>query len=596
MKNSISERIEVLRSRMRDMGMTAYIIPASDPHISEYIAPRWKSREWISGFDGSAGTVVVTMTEAGLWTDSRYFLQAEQQLASTGIELFRIGVPETPDYTEWIISQINEGDVVGLDGAVFTVNDVRRISDILSQKKIVTETKYDLFESIWTDRPGLPTEEIFSLPVEYSGVSASEKISRVQDVLRATASDLLLIAALDEIAWLYNIRGNDVECNPVAVAYAVVRQNEAILFIDAEKVSDEMRMILSNEGIILADYQKITDYLQALPDRTVIMLDGNKVNYALCSSMIERCRLIERISPVTLMKCVKNETELSGIRNAMIKDGVALTRFFMWLERSVGVEPVTECDIAEKLYDFRDEQMLFVGESFSTIAGYAGHGAIVHYRAVPQSASEIKKESFLLIDSGGQYFDGTTDITRTIALGDVSAQMKKDYTLVLKGHIAIATCRFPEGTRGAQIDVLARKALWDEGLNYLHGTGHGVGHFLNVHEGPQSIRMDENPTKLQPGMVISNEPGLYRTNEYGIRLENLVVVQELVSGEYGRFYGFETLTLFPFDMKSIDVTLLDKKEIEWLNRYHASVFEKLSEKLTEEERGWLSEKTKMVEL
>jgi len=581
---------------MRDMGMTAYIIPASDPHISEYIAPRWKSREWISGFDGSAGTVVVTMTEAGLWTDSRYFLQAEQQLASTGIELFRIGVPETPDYTEWIISQINEGDVVGLDGAVFTVNDVRRISDILSQKKIVTETKYDLFESIWTDRPGLPTEEIFSLPVEYSGVSASEKISRVQDVLRATASDLLLIAALDEIAWLYNIRGNDVECNPVAVAYAVVRQNEAILFIDAEKVSDEMRMILSNEGIILADYQKITDYLQALPDRTVIMLDGNKVNYALCSSMIERCRLIERISPVTLMKCVKNETELSGIRNAMIKDGVALTRFFMWLERSVGVEPVTECDIAEKLYDFRDEQMLFVGESFSTIAGYAGHGAIVHYRAVPQSASEIKKESFLLIDSGGQYFDGTTDITRTIALGDVSAQMKKDYTLVLKGHIAIATCRFPEGTRGAQIDVLARKALWDEGLNYLHGTGHGVGHFLNVHEGPQSIRMDENPTKLQPGMVISNEPGLYRTNEYGIRLENLVVVQELVSGEYGRFYGFETLTLFPFDMKSIDVTLLDKKEIEWLNRYHASVFEKLSEKLTEEERGWLSEKTKMVEL
>lgn len=596
MKNSISERIEALRSQMRNLGMSAYVVPATDPHISEYIAPRWKSREWLSGFNGSAGTVIVTLSDAGLWTDSRYFLQAEQQLESTGIQLHKMGLPDTPDPTDWILSNLQSGDVVGLDGAVFTTNDVRRMSNVLSQKSISLETKYDLFETIWKDRPGLPKEEIFALPVEFSGISAAEKIADIQDILRVSSIDILLVTALDEVAWLYNIRGNDVECNPVSVAYAVIQQKEAILFIEAEKVSAEMRKILSDDGIILADYHKLAEYLWSLSYDSTILLDGNKVNYSLFSQFGQRCKCVERASPVSMLKCVKNETELSGIRQAMIKDGVALTRFFIWLENTAGNEVVTECDIAEKLYEYRDEQLLFVGESFSTIAGYAGHGAIVHYRAVPESASVIQKESFLLIDSGGQYFNGTTDITRTVALGETSAQMRKDYTLVLKGHIAIATSRFPEGTRGAQIDVLARKALWDEGLNYLHGTGHGVGHFLNVHEGPQSIRMDENPTKLQPGMVISNEPGLYRTNEYGIRLENLVVVQELMSGVFGKFYGFETLTLFPFDLKSIDVSLLDSKEIEWLNRYHETVFDKLSESLYEVEQEWLREKTRKIEL
>ena len=591
---NISQRIQLLRKAMVKRGLEAYIVPSTDPHISEYIASRWKSREWISGFNGSAGTVVVTLEDAGLWTDSRYFLQAEQQLVGTEIDLFKQGLSDTPDMLDWIIQNIPEGSAIGLDGGVFTTNEVFRINAKVAAKGFQLIPDYDLFEEIWSDRPGLPKAEIFALPVEFSGVSASDKIAKLRESLTASEADLLILTALDDVAWTFNVRGSDVECNPVAIAYAVISQKEAILFVESTKVNSEMKEYVENEGIILAEYSKIEDYLEVLTPESVILFDGNKVNFALCSAIPTECKLIETTSPVALLKSVKNETELSGIRNAMVKDGVALTRFFRWLETAVPVGNVTEETIEQKLYEYRDEQEHYVGESFSTIAGYAGHGAIVHYHATPETASTLKSESFVLVDSGGQYFDGTTDITRTIALGEPTAQMKIDYTLVLKGHIAIATCRFPQGTRGAQIDVLARKALWDEGFNYLHGTGHGVGHFLNVHEGPQSIRMDENPTKLLPGMVISNEPGIYRTNEYGIRTENLVVVKEDIETPFGKFYAFETLTLFPFDKKSIDLALLTEKEIAWINDYHQTVYDRISPKLSPEEEAWMREKTSKI--
>lgn len=594
MKNHIIARIEALRKSMSDRGLAAYIIPSTDPHISEYIAPRWKAREWISGFNGSAGTVVVTHNEAGLWTDSRYFLQGAEQIEGTGIDLFKVGLPETPDMLEWLATQLPKESEVGLDGGVFTTNEVFRIHRVLGENGILVNPDYDLFQEIWDDRPELPAGEIFSLPTEFSGVSATDKISKIRESLTTNNGDLLILSALDDIAWTFNIRGNDVECNPVAIAYAIITKKDAILFVENKKVSADMLTILKAENIIIAEYNKIGDYLENLPENSTVLFDGNKVNFALRSAIPQTSTIKELTSPVALLKAVKNETELSGIRNAMVKDGVALTRFFRWLEENVSTGIVTEEMIEQKLYEFRDEQEHFVGESFSTIAGYAGHGAIVHYHATPETSSTLKSENFVLVDSGGQYFDGTTDITRTLALGTPSAQMKTDYTLVLKGHIALATCKFPQGTRGAQIDVLARKALWDQGFNYLHGTGHGIGHFLNVHEGPQSIRMDENPTKLLPGMVISNEPGIYRTNEYGIRLENLVVVKEVLETVFGKFYGFETLTLFPFDNRSIDTTLLTAQEISWLNEYHQKVYESIHPLLNDEEQAWLKAKTAKI--
>ncbi len=591
MENNIPQRIKQLRKAMVKKGLEAYIVPSTDPHISEYIAARWKSREWISGFNGSAGTVVVTLEDAGLWTDSRYFLQAEQQLAGTGIQLFKQGLAETPNMFDWLIQKLTKVCAIGIDGAVFTTNEVLKINSKLRGKGFEVFPHYDLFEEIWTDRPGLPKDEIFDLPVKFSGVSAKDKIAKLRESLISAEADLLILTALDDVAWTFNVRGSDVECNPVAIAYAVVSQKEAILFVEGAKVNSKMVEALHSEGVTIAEYSSITQYLENLAAGTAILFDGNKVNYALYSALSPDCKLVEAPSPVALLKSVKNKTELSGIRNTMVKDGVALTKFFRWLEEAVPTGSVKETTIEEKLYEFRSEQEHYVGESFSTIAGYAGHGAIVHYHATPETASTLKSESFVLVDSGGQYFDGTTDITRTIALGDPTAQMKIDYTLVLKGHIAIATCRFPQGTRGAQIDVLARKALWDEGFNYLHGTGHGVGHFLNVHEGPQSIRMDENPTKLLPGMVISNEPGIYRTNEYGIRTENLVVVKEDIETPFGIFYAFETLTLFPFDKKSMDLSLLTEKEIAWINDYHQTVYDRISPKLSPEEEAWMREKT-----
>ena len=592
MKTIIQQRISALREAMKHYNMGAYIIPSSDPHLSEYPADCWKSRQWISGFTGSAGTVVITADKAGLWTDSRYFLQAAKELEGSGIELYKMGLPETPGLPAFILRNLQENETVGLDGQTYSVADAEELNLVLKKKKITLDVSRDLIHEIWIDRPAIPGGMLFELPVEYSGKSTSDKLEAINTKLHEAGADGLVLCALDEIAWTFNIRGNDVEYNPVVVSYAFISEEETVLFILPGKITHEMSKNLQAEGVTLADYSKITSYLAKLKDKTRLYIDPKKTNFALYNALPFSCEVIEGVSPVAMLKSIKNEKEIEGFSNAMVKDGVALTRFFIWMEKSLSAgKTLTEISISEKLAEFRNKQALYVSESFETIAGYKGHGAIVHYGATPESNATLAQEGLLLIDSGAQYFDGTTDITRTIALGEPTEAMMKDFTRVLKGHISLAKCKFPQGTRGSQLDILARKALWDNGINYMHGTGHGIGHFLNVHEGPQSIRMEENPVALQPGMVISNEPGVYRTDEYGIRIENLILVREDSETEFGKFYSFETLTLCPIDRKLIITSQLSARERAWLNKYHQRVYEKLSPFLFEEEKEWLKNKT-----
>ena len=592
MKTIIQQRISALREAMKHYNMGAYIIPSSDPHLSEYPADCWKSRQWISGFTGSAGTVVITADKAGLWTDSRYFLQAAKELEGSGIELYKMGLPETPGLPAFILRNLQENETVGLDGQTYSVADAEELNLVLKKKKITLDVSRDLIHEIWIDRPAIPGGMLFELPVEYSGKSTSDKLEAINTKLHEAGADGLVLCALDEIAWTFNIRGNDVEYNPVVVSYAFISEEETVLFILPGKITHEMSKNLQAEGVTLADYSKITSYLAKLKDKTRLYIDPKKTNFALCNALPFCCEVIEGVSPVAMLKSIKNEKEIEGFSNAMVRDGVALTRFFIWMEKSLSAgKTLTEISISEKLAEFRNKQALYVSESFETIAGYKGHGAIVHYGATPESNATLAQEGLLLIDSGAQYFDGTTDITRTIALGEPTEAMMKDFTRELKGHISLAKCKFPQGTRGSQLDILARKALWDNGINYMHGTGHGIGHFLNVHEGPQSIRMEENPVALQPGMVISNEPGVYRTDEYGIRIENLILVREDSETEFGKFYSFETLTLCPIDRKLIITSQLSARERAWLNKYHQRVYEKLSPFLFEEEKEWLKNKT-----
>lgn len=591
--SKIHERILSLRRFLEEKGLHAFIIPSTDAHLSEYPASHWMSREWISGFTGSAGTVVVTREKAALWTDSRYFLQASQELRDTEIELQREGLPGVLTIDQWLATELSEGDNVGIDGTVYAAKDAQMLTFRLNKRGLHLIDSYDPFASVWRDRPQIPTNPIFELPLKYSGVKASDKIKMICEKLDQEGADSLLVASLDTIAWIFNIRGNDVKCNPVAVCYAYVSRKETVLFINPKKLTDEMASYLKTEGVILADYEKVFDYVSNLKD-TTICLNSSKVSFALYNTINNSCPVIDIPSPADLMKSIKNETEIEGFRFAMVKDGVALTRFYMWMEKAIPQGNVEEITIVEKLIEYRSQQEHYFGESFDTISGFKGNGAIVHYHVTPESSLKITPESFLLIDSGAQYFDGTTDITRTWALGEATEQMKKDYTLVLKGHIALGTCRYPQGTRGSQLDVLARKFLWDEGTTYLHGTGHGIGHFLNVHEGPQNIRLEENPTTLQLGMVTSNEPGIYRADQYGIRLENLVLTREDITTEFGSFYNFETLTLCPFDTKPIAKELMTEDEVEWLNNYHQMVFIKLSPYLNEEEKEWLKDKTKAI--
>ena len=589
----INERISALRQAMKQADLSAYIIPGTDPHASEYIADYWKEREWISGFDGSAGTVALTLEKAGLWTDSRYFLQGAEQLKDTEIELMKQGEPETLEIVPWLTSKLKKGDKVGVNAEMFSVNAYADMKTQLALSGIEL-VSIDLLKDIWTERPELPKNPFFVFDVKYAGKSVSEKLVELREEMQKLHADVFVMSALDDIAWLFNIRGNDVDYNPVVIAYALVDEKTATLFIAPEKITEATQKYLDENKIHVKNYSSIHSELGKISKSKSVLVDGSKFNQSLYESIPAECTKRTAMSPVFKLKAVKNKVEMNGVRKAMMKDGIALTRFFMWLEKNVGKEKLTEISISDKLRSFREAQPGFKGESFGTIAGYGAHGAIVHYKATPASDVEIKKEGILLLDSGGQYLDGTTDITRTVALGKVSKQAKRDYTLVLKGHIQLGTAKFPVNTRGSQLDVLARKSLWDKGLSYGHGTGHGIGHFLNVHEGPQNIRMDENPITLVPGMIISNEPGLYRTGEYGIRIENLVHVIPAEKTEFGQFYQFETLTLCYIDTKLVDRDILSKKERKWLNNYHKWVYKTLSPYLSEKERKWLGKKTEEI--
>ena len=593
--STISERLIAIRNFMEAAKLDAFIIPSTDAHLSEYPPKRWESRKWISGFTGSAGTAVVTKKRAGVWTDSRYFLQAADELEGTGFDLFKMGQPGTPEMTAWIVEQVGKGGTVGIDGLVYAASDAKALRSALEAKDIRLETTLDPFAEVWKDRPEIPGNKVFLLSEEITGESTKSKIERIHDELDRLGADGLIAVTLDAVAWIFNMRGSDVDFNPVAVAYGYVSKKESVLFVDEEKLDGLTKNTLLKQGVKIDDYDRVFSYVANLPENTAVCLTGHKINYKLYQTLSATCRIIDVPSPVDLMKAVKNETELNGFRHAMVKDGVALVKFFMWLEKAVPEGSVTEITVDEKLREFRSQQELFVGESFSTIAGYARNGAVIHYRAQPDTCLEIEPKGLLLIDSGGQYKDGTTDITRTVAVGKLTKQMREDYTNVLKGHIGIATVVYPEGTRGSQLDVLARKALWDNCQTYWHGTGHGIGHFLNVHEGPQNIRLEENPTVLKVGMVTSNEPGIYHTNEYGIRIENLIVTQEYNKTEdFGTFYNFETITLCPIDTKPIVKKLLTKKEIKWLNSYHEMVYSKLKKHLNKTEKEWLKEKTRPI--
>ena len=593
MKTNIPERIAALREAMKQHKIDAYIIPTSDPHMSEYPADCWKYREWISGFTGSAGTVIITADKAGLWTDSRYFLQASTQLEGTGIELFKMMLPETPTIPEFLTHELKEGQTVGLNGETYSLADARSLEKALAEKEIKLNTNASLIDPIWKERPAIPEAPMFEMPIELSGKSTEDKLIDINKMLHKAGADCTILSALDEVAWTFNIRGTDVAYNPVVISYAFVSEKESVLFVNPKKIPAEIAEHLKKEGVTLADYGMLATFLSRLPERTRVFIDSKRTNVAIYNALPKSSILIEGISPANHLKSIKNEAEIKGFRNAVLKDGIAMTKFYFWLEKMLKAgEKLTELSAAAKLTALRSEQPQYVMDSFASISSYGPHGAVVHYSPTPETDTELKTDSLYLLDSGAQYLDGTTDITRTIALCDEpSEQMKKDFTRALKGTIGIAKCKFPAGIRGCLIDAFARKALWDAGINYLHGTCHGIGHCLNVHEGPQSIRMEENPVILEPGMVMSDEPAMYRPGEYGIRTENMILIREDSETEFGKFLGFETLTLCYIDTKLVIPSMLSVREHAWLNKYHQMVYDLVSPHLNEEEKAWLKEKT-----
>ncbi|MDR1523794.1 MAG: aminopeptidase P family protein [Tannerella sp.] len=590
MENQTNKRLALLRDYMREKNLQAFIIPSTDAHISEYIPEYWESRRWISGFTGSAGTVAVTLGKAGLWTDSRYFLQAAGELSGSDIVLFKDRLPGTVGITDWLKSELGDGDRIGIDGNVFPAKEALKLKAEVEPANIKLVPGYDPFDEIWRDRPSLPEHKISLHPVELTGEPAHRKIERVLAEAEKLESDSVWISTLDTIAWLFNIRGNDVPYSPVAIAHAFISRNESILFVHADKVSPAVAESLKKEGVKIVDYRQTGDFPAKICNLSVC-LDSSKISFRLYSAISERNRVVDSLSIADMLKSVKNEVEADGFRRCMIRDGIALTGFFIWLEKAVPEGIVTEYNTGLKLKELRSGQENFAGESFPAIAGYAANGAINHYHPGAEHCLTVRPEGLLLVDSGGQYLDGTTDVTRTVALGPVTEEMKIDYTLVLKGMIGLSKAVFPAGTRGSQIDVLARKPLWEYGVNYLHGTGHGVGHYLNVHEGPQSIRREENPVTMLPGMVVTNEPGIYRDHQYGIRTENMMLTTLAMTTGYGDFYRFETLTLCYIDTTPVIKEMLTGEEIAWLNEYHKMVYEKLSPYLTDEAKNWLKQKT-----
>lgn len=588
MMPSINERIELLRASFKSYHIAAFIIPTADPHLSEYTAGYWEVRKWISGFTGSAGTIIVLADKAGLWTDSRYFIQASEQLKDTEITLFKERLSETPTIDEFLIDNLKEGSSVGIDNRLFSASQVQQLKNVLDKRNIHLVNCLHIIDENWKDRPTMPDSKAYIYEEKYAGQSTREKISVIRQQIEKSDADGFLLSALDEIAWTLNIRGNDVHCNPVVISFLLITKENVRLFISPNKLTAEVKSYLTSQGIDTSPYEEVYQQLKEIPQKA-ILVDADKVNDALFTALGSRA--VQKESPVALLKAVRNEQEIKGIHAAMQRDGVAMVQFLKWLSEVVSLGEETELSIDKKLHEFRASKPLYMGESFDTIAGYDKHAAIVHYSATPESNIRIQQKGFLLLDSGAQYLDGTTDITRTIVMGPLSEDEKIDYTLILKGHIDLALSIFPAGTTGGQLDAFARMPIWRQHKNFLHGTGHGVGHFLSVHEGPQSIRMEQNRIPLLPGMIISNEPGIYIEGKHGIRTENLMMVRNDGEGMFGSYLKFETLTLCPISERGIIREMLSQEEINWFNRYHKKVYALLSPELSNDERVWLRKAT-----
>ena len=595
----VKQRIENIRDLMKEKNIYAYIVPSSDYHQSEYVGDYFKSREFMSGFTGSAGTLIISMDEAGLWTDGRYFIQAENELKDSGIKLFKMGEEGVPTIEEYLLEKLPKNSTLGFDGRVMSVKEGQSLANKLAFKGINIEYKYDLVNDIWEDRCSLPTEKAFLLGTEYSGESFSDKLSRIRAVMKEKKATTHILASLDDIAWLFNIRGRDVKSNPVVLSYAVISIDSVYLFIDKNKIGEDIRAELSKENVQIKGYEEVYEFIKNIDENEVVLIDTSKVNYAIYNNIPSNVQKIEERNPSILFKSIKNEIELKNIRNSHIKDGVAFTKFMYWLKNNIGKIEITEISATQKLEEFRREQDKFIEPSFSTIAAYKDHAAMMHYSATEESNYKLEPRDLFLVDSGGQYFDGTTDITRTIALGPIPENVRKDFTNVVRGMIRLSKAKFLYGCRGYNLDILARGPLWEEGIDYKCGTGHGIGFVLNVHEGPNGFRWKvrediDDTCILEEGMVTTNEPGVYVENSHGIRIENEIVVRKAEKNEYGQFMDFEVITFAPIDLDAIDESLMLKDEKVYLNNYHKQVYDKISPYLNEEEKQWLKTYTREI--
>lgn len=595
----IKQRIENIRDLMKEKNIYAYIVPSSDYHQSEYVGDYFKSREFMSGFTGSAGTLIISMDEAGLWTDGRYFIQAENELKDSGIKLFKMGEEGVPTIEEYLLEKLPKNSTLGFDGRVMSVKEGQSLANKLAFQGINIEYKYDLVNDIWEDRCSLPTEKAFLLGTEYSGESFSDKLSRIRAVMKEKKATTHILASLDDIAWLFNIRGRDVKSNPVVLSYAVISIDSVYLFIDKNKIGKDIRAELSKENVQIKGYEEVYEFIKKIEENEVVLIDTSKVNYAIYNNIPSNVQKIEERNPSILFKSIKNEIELKNIRNSHIKDGVAFTKFMYWLKNNIGKIEITEISATQKLEEFRREQDKFIEPSFSTIAAYKDHAAMMHYSATEESNYKLEPRDLFLVDSGGQYFDGTTDITRTIALGPIPENVRKDFTNVVRGMIRLSKAKFLYGCRGYNLDILARGPLWEEGIDYKCGTGHGIGFVLNVHEGPNGFRWKvrediDDTCILEEGMVTTNEPGVYVENSHGIRIENEIVVRKAEKNEYGQFMDFEVITFAPIDLDAIDESLILKDEKVYLNNYHKQVYDKISPYLNEEEKQWLKTYTREI--
>jgi Xaa-Pro aminopeptidase len=592
--NASVEKLALIRSALHQNDIDICIIPSSDPHMGEYISEHWQIIRWLTGFTGSAATVIITNSFAGLWTDSRYFLQAEKQLSGTGFEFVKPGALHRNDYMDFVCENSIPGNKIGIDGRIFSIAQLRRLENRLEDKEVSIDLDCDIIDTLWTDRPGLPFSMAYDHPAEFSGKSRPEKISEVRKQMVSENAEYHLLTSVDDIMWLLNIRGSDLKYSPLLLSYALIGKEQILLFIDEAKIPLKLASEFDKLGITLLPYEEINEVVPSVTEGSSVLTNPATTSVSLYNSISAKSRVIEKTSIPTLLKSIKNKTEIENICNVMSKDGVALTKFFCWFDFNSGKLPMTEKSLSEKVLEFRSQQKDFLGPSFATIAAFNENSALPHYTIETGPGAEIGERGLLLVDSGGQYMGGTTDITRTLPVGIPSAQQKKDFTLVLKGHINLALAKFPKGTRGYQLDFVARRAMWGSGINYAHGTGHGVGYCLNVHEGPQSISPADNKTFIEAGMLTSNEPAIYRDGEYGIRIENLILCYEDEETEFGQFLKFDTISLCYIEKSLIDKSILDQKEIEWLNSYHSEVYDKLSPHLTAEEDSWLKEKTELI--